>query len=57
MQEGIQKGRQEGIQISKMKLVEIAKKMLAKNRPLDEIVEFTGFTGKEIKELQKQLQK
>ncbi|MCC8462461.1 MAG: transposase [Rickettsia endosymbiont of Ecitomorpha arachnoides] len=64
MQKGMQKGREEGmeigiqkgIQISEMKLVEMAKRMLRKNKPLDEIVEFTGFTKKEIEELQKQLQ-
>ncbi|BBJ31685.1 hypothetical protein RAS_07940 [Rickettsia asiatica] len=61
MQEGIEKGRQEcrkeAIQIGEMKLAEMAKKMLRKNKPLDEIIEFTGFTKKEIEELQKQLQK
>lgn len=60
LQEGIEKGRQEGrkkaIQIGKMKLAEMAKRMLRKNKPLDEIIEFTGFTKKEIEELQKQLQ-
>ena len=40
-----------------MKLTEMAKKMLRENKPLDEIIEFTGFTKKEIEELQKQLQK
>ncbi|WP_084686989.1 hypothetical protein [Rickettsia tamurae] len=49
----LQEGRQEGIYIGEMKLAEMAKKMLRKNKPLDEIIEFTGFTKKEIEELQK----
>ncbi|CEO17842.1 hypothetical protein RMONA_07455 [Rickettsia monacensis] len=53
----LQEGRQEGMYIGEMKLAEMAKKMLRKNKPLDEIIEFTGFTKKEIEELQKQLQK
>ena len=37
----------------KRKTVEIAKKMLLKNKPIEEIIEFTGLTEKEIKEIQK----
>jgi len=37
------------------KAVETAKKMLLKNKPIDEIIEFTGLTEKEIKEIQKTL--
>ncbi len=51
----LQQGRQEGINIGEMKLAEMAKRMLRKNKPLDEIIEFTGFTKKGIEELQKQL--
>ncbi|KJW02150.1 hypothetical protein REIP_0153 [Rickettsia endosymbiont of Ixodes pacificus] len=47
LQEGIEKG----IQIGEMKLAEMAKKMLRKNKPLDEIIEFTGLTEREIEEL------
>ncbi|GAA5252740.1 RpnC/YadD family protein [Candidatus Rickettsia kedanie] len=54
---GIEKGRQEGINIGEMKLAEMAKRILRKNKPLDEIIEFTSFTKKSIEELQKQLQK
>ncbi|WP_245969014.1 transposase [Candidatus Rickettsia colombianensi] len=53
----VERWLQEGIYIGEMKLAEMAKKMLRKNKPLDEIIEFTGFTKKEIEELQKQLQK
>lgn len=41
-------GEQKGIQKEK---VEIAKRMLEKNKPLDEIIEFTGLTKEEIEEL------
>ncbi|ABV74818.1 Transposase [Rickettsia akari str. Hartford] len=54
---GIEKGRQKGVKICEMKLAEMAKRMFRKNNPLDEIIEFTGFTKKSIKELQKQRQK
>ena len=57
IEKGRKEGRQEGINIGEMKLAEMAKRMLRKNKPLDEIVEFTGFTKKGIEELQKQLQK
>ena len=39
------------------KAVETAKKMLLKNRPIDEIVEFTGLTEKKITDIQKILEK
>ena len=57
IEKGREEGRQEGINIGEMKLAEMVKKMLRKNKPLDEIIEFTGFTKKKIEELQKQLQK
>lgn len=31
--------------------ISIAKKMLAKNKPLDKIIDFTGLTAKEIEQL------
>ena len=31
--------------------ISIAKKMLAKNKPLDKIIDFTGLTEKEIEQL------
>jgi len=47
-QQGIEKGREQGI-------MSIAKKMLIKNRPMEEVVEFTGLKEKTLEELQKQL--
>jgi predicted transposase/invertase (TIGR01784 family) len=41
---GIEKGETK-------KAVEIAKAMLTKNKPMEEIVEFTGLTVKEIEKL------
>ncbi|KJV81082.1 putative permease [Rickettsia hoogstraalii str. RCCE3] len=49
IEKGRKEGRQEGINIGEMKLAEMAKRMLRKNKPLDEIVEFTGFTKKALK--------
>jgi predicted transposase/invertase (TIGR01784 family) len=48
--EGIEEGLQKG---EKNKAIEMAKKMLAKNRPIDEIVEFTELTEEEIKSIAK----
>ena len=45
---GIEKGREEG---ETKKAIEIAKAMLTKNKPMEEIVEFTGLTVKEIEKL------
>ncbi|KJV93499.1 hypothetical protein RPAGB_1028 [Rickettsia parkeri str. Grand Bay] len=42
------KGKPEGKQNKK---ISIAKKMLAKNKPLDKIIDFTGLTEKEIEQL------
>ena len=42
--EGRTEGRAEGI-------VEVAKKLMARNRPMDEIVEVTGLSRKEIEKL------
>jgi predicted transposase/invertase (TIGR01784 family) len=47
-QRGEHKGKRE-------KAVEMAKKMLIKNKPIEEIIEFTGLTKKDIKEIQKTL--
>ncbi len=41
---GIEKGKTK-------KAVEVAKTMLTKNKPMEEIVEFTGLTVKEIEKL------
>ena len=46
IEKGREEGRQEGINIGEMKLAEMVKRMLRKNKPLDEIIEFTGFTKK-----------
>ena len=37
------------------KALEMAKKMLFKKRPIDEITEFTGLSREEIKEIEKKL--
>jgi hypothetical protein len=39
------------IQAEKKSKIEVAKKMLLKNKPIDEIIEFTGLTEKEINEI------
>ena len=41
-------GREEG---KKQNQIEIAKKMLNKNKPIEEIIEFTGLTKEEIERL------
>jgi len=57
IEEEIQKGIQKGIQKiikkniqkdKKERNIELAEKMLAKNKPIDEIIEFTGLKEKEI---------
>jgi predicted transposase/invertase (TIGR01784 family) len=46
--------RKEGEQIGKKEnAIETAKKMLLKNKPMDEIIEFTGLTEKEIRDIEK----
>ena len=45
---GIEKGIEKG---ETKKAVEIAKAMLTKNKPMEEILEFTGLTVKEIEKL------
>ena len=51
-QEGIQKGIQQGIQKGiAERSIEIARKLLKRNRPIDEIVEDTGLTREEIENL------
>ena len=47
--EGKAEGNQEGEQ---KKAIKMAKKMLAKNKPLDEIMEFTELTEDEIAEIE-----
>ena len=47
-QQGIQKGIQQGFTEGKL---EIARKLLKRNRPIDEIVEDTGLTREEIENL------
>ena len=47
-EEGMKEGRKEG---EKQKQIEIAKKMLNKNKPIEEIMEFTGLTKEETNEL------
>jgi predicted transposase/invertase (TIGR01784 family) len=50
-------GRQEGIITGRQEReIEMAKKMLLKNKPLEEIIEFTELTEQEIKDIQKTLQ-
>jgi predicted transposase/invertase (TIGR01784 family) len=50
-QQGFEKGTKlTNIKIKEEKII-IAKKMLFKNKPLDEIVDFTGLTEKEIEKL------
>ena len=49
---GIKQGMEIGLQQGKDQVArEIAKKMKAKNKPVDEIVEFTGLTEEEVKAL------
>ena len=50
------KGEKKGEKIGekkgeKKKAIDTAKKMIAKNKPIDEIIEFTGLTEEEIKGL------
>ena len=45
---GREEGKKEG---EKQKQIEIAKKMLNKNKPIEEIIEFTGLTKEEIERL------
>ena len=49
-QAGIVKGKAEG---AKARDIEIAKKMLAKNKPISEIMEFTDLTEQEILDIGK----
>jgi hypothetical protein len=50
------KGKQEGkAEGEKAKAIEMAKKMLLKKKPIDEIMEFTGLTEAEIREIEKTL--
>ena len=50
--ECLEKGKEEGKVVGKKERdIEIAKLMLSKNKPLDEIIEFTGLSESEIKNL------
>lgn len=44
-EKGMEKGMEKGI-------IEIAKKMLEKNKPIEEIIEFTGLTKEELEKIQ-----
>ena len=46
--EGIQEGIQKGVEKGKL---EIVKKLLKRNRPIDEIIEDTGLTREEIENI------
>jgi len=52
--EGKVEGNQEGEQ---KKAIKMAKKMLAKNKPLDEIMEFTELTEDEIAKIAENMRK
>lgn len=49
--EGIKQGREEGME---RRNIEIAKLMLSKNKPIEEIIELTGLSASEIKSTQNQ---
>ena len=53
MQEARNDGREEGEKIADRRT---AKRMLAKNKPIDEIIEFVDLTREEIQELAKEIQ-
>jgi predicted transposase/invertase (TIGR01784 family) len=56
--EAKEEGQAEGIIKGKAEAqIEMAKKMLLKNRPIDEIMEFTGLTEEEIHDIQDTLRK
>ncbi len=48
---GREEGKKEG---EKQKQIEIAKKMLNKNKPIEEIAEFTGLTEEEVNKLKQE---
>lgn len=54
-QQGIEKGMKlqkvKDMEMVKVEKIAIAKKMLIKNKPLDEIVDFTGLKKEEIEKL------
>lgn len=52
LKKGIEKGRAEGIEKGKADgLIEVARKMLSKNKSLEEIAEITGLNTEKVKEL------
>jgi predicted transposase/invertase (TIGR01784 family) len=48
VKQGIEQGKEQG---SKENQLKIAKKMLNKNKPIEEIIEFTGLTKEEIENI------
>ncbi|BAG39892.1 transposase [Orientia tsutsugamushi str. Ikeda] len=52
-EEGIEKGRKEG---EENNAIATAKKMLAKRKPINEIIEFTGLTIEKIEQLKKEIE-
>jgi predicted transposase/invertase (TIGR01784 family) len=48
IEKGIEQGKEQG---SKENQIKIAKKMLNKNKPIEEIIEFTGLTKEEIENI------
>ena len=51
-EEGREEGREEGKEEGKkQEKIEIAKKMKLKNKPIEEIIEFTGLSKEEIEQL------
>ena len=54
IKEGLEKGLKKGLEKGEIKkAMEMAKKMMLKNKPIDEIIEFTGLTKKEILKIKK----
>jgi hypothetical protein len=54
-QQGIEKGKTQNIEVAtlmiKKEKITLAKKMLMKNKPLDEIIDFTGLKKEDIEKL------
>ena len=56
--EGIREGKKEGKKEGKVEAnIATAEKMILKNKPLVEIIEFSGLTEKKIRQLAKKLSK
>ena len=59
-EEGLNQGQKEGVSQGKIigmakEKFDIAKKMLLKNKPIEEIIEFTGLTADDIDDLKKEM--